>query len=269
MNNALKTIMLLFLLFGVWIIAVGVSYQNIGKPPLFDVPGGSSLAKFTFSIIPKGMRGILLINSYGLMGVLGVVGGAVVFVSVMALGSMRNQIKALTEYGQESPEEYTRTAEDMQEELRIGRMVNMFQGAITKDEATKLVDDVQPVLSEYLPLMTDAAIVDLARHILEDNILRYRRKGKGISPDQYQTLDKNIIELESEPFGFRYMPDLNSLTTDEMKSAVGKVYDRVQQSKMQKDFQGDAKDWVNVTLANAEDILSRDASKGKGLSISQ
>ncbi|MGI9298732.1 MAG: hypothetical protein ACR2QC_12665 [Gammaproteobacteria bacterium] len=143
-----------------------------------------------------------------------------------------------------------------EEKMRdINHLVTIRHSLMEPDVIALVVHTFRPDLEGYLPLFNEAGMEKLAQQVLDSVILRHRRLGKDITPDQFQVQDERIIECEREAFCHRYMPSKEKIDSDAARQSVGKVYDSYTRSEIQKRVAGEADDWMDVSLRNAVEVL--------------
>ena len=142
----------------------------------------------------------------------------------------------------------------------IGYLVQLAQGDLDSETALGTVQMFRPDLVKYLDMFEGKSTMQLALQIINSVILRHHRTKEDITADQFKVQDDRINECERATFARRYLPARNKITSDDMRAAVGKVYEVNEQAVIQKKFTGEAEDWADVSLRNAKEILTAKTS---------
>ena len=138
----------------------------------------------------------------------------------------------------------------------IKNLVTLNQGFINPEDCQRILKMFRSDLLEFVPKFNEDAVEQLSHRVLESIIMRERRQIKEITADQFKVQDRRLNEIERETFARRYMPLASKVTSPRMQEIVGRAYDLIGQSKLQKEFLGEAEDWVDVSLRNAKDVMS-------------
>ncbi|MGI9306535.1 MAG: hypothetical protein ACR2P5_04440 [Gammaproteobacteria bacterium] len=139
----------------------------------------------------------------------------------------------------------------------INHLVKLSQSGVGEEMSVKVVKMFRPELSPFLGSFTPDSLEKLAHQMIDYVVLRHHRGREGITADQFQAQDIRMTECERATFARRYLPPKAKVVSDEVREAVGKVYDLQGQSVMQKKFSGEADDWADISLRNAKDILAQ------------
>ena len=270
---------------GTWIAITGYAYTDLSSPNI-KVPLGRELAIFTkkqLLNIPSDTRESLKIKEHGLLYPLGGSGAIIIFIGfiVFTNGLFRKRKKveftaeesssrvsealfktpSTDEDKKESTifsidEFFLDDQEPIAEKLRdINYIVTISQSDIEDEVIPVVINSFRPELEPFIPIFNSGGLKALAHQILQVIILRHTRSKDSTTADQYKALDDRINECESKTFARRYMPSKEKITSDSIKLRVGKAYDLFEQSHIQKQTQGEASDWVDVSLRNATIVL--------------
>lgn len=294
MRNLLKLSLvstgLVLLVIGGYLVAVGLAYStSYGLTAKFEIPHSASVKNKALELTPQNLKRQLDYKTKGLLYSLGGGGGILALIGFIFIlngifrfnpdkhkYSRKNRSSLISDNvipaaaKPPAPSQTTSTAapvtiddsllnqeEDPFEALRdINNLVTLNQGFIEQENRERVLQMFRPDLLEFVPKFNENAVEQLAHRILESIIMRHRRQLKEITADQFNVQDKRLNEIERATFARRYMPSANKINSPRIREIVGRAYDLQGQSELQKEFLGEAEDWMDVSLRNAKDVMS-------------
>ena len=94
----------------------------------------------------------------------------------------------------------------------INKMVALFHSALSVEQCKRTLRVLHPGLMAYIDIMTESALLEIAKQVLDATIIRHKRQEKGITPDQFRLQNENLNRTEQETICRRYMPrDISQL----------------------------------------------------------
>ncbi|WOV90510.1 MAG: hypothetical protein R1F54_08200 [Candidatus Zeuxoniibacter abyssi] len=146
----------------------------------------------------------------------------------------------------------------------INKMVALFHSALSVEQCKRTLRVLHPGLMAYIDIMTESALLEIAKQVLDATIIRHKRQEKGITPDQFRLQNENLNRTEQETICRRYMPRDISQLPQEHWDKIGRVFIVTEQSQIQQDLLSDTADWRDISLKNAHTIMSEVATVSSG-----
>ena len=149
----------------------------------------------------------------------------------------------------------------------INKIIAMFHSALTDEECRRTVRVLHPGLLVYIDIMTESALLGIAKQVLSASIIRHKRQAKGITPDQFRLQNESLNRTELETICRRYMPRDVILLPQEHWDKIGRVFIVTEQSEIQQELLSDTADWRDISLKNAHVIMSEVAPSTSGSTL--
>ena len=261
------------LVVGTWLLAVGVAHQSsFLSTPLFTVP----LAEVVVEPIKKMplQNRIQVVGRHGLLPLLGGVGGAAALVGLLMLvlvgtraAKMRTEEKPmilppLREKAKDGKQMAKKDAAQMDNAAaaeedewdNVPSLTALSESPLTAEICHKLLAKFHPELHSFINLFDDEALFDFTRHFLACLILRHRQNEKDLTAEEFRQRERRLNEAQRETVVRRYMPKAAAGLA--AKEHIGRVFSLSRQHQIQQDGGGGADDWMDISMRNAQAVLS-------------
>ena len=146
----------------------------------------------------------------------------------------------------------------------INKMVALFHSALSVEQCKRTLRVLHPGLMAYIDIMTESALLEIAKQVLDATIIRHKRQEKGITPDQFRLQNENLNRTEQETICRRYMPRDISQLPQEHWDKIGRVFYRYRTIANTARSPQRYADWRDISLKNAHTIMSEVATVSSG-----
>ena len=139
----------------------------------------------------------------------------------------------------------------------MARLVAIEQGDLNRHIVTELLEDYYPDLIELVDRVIPedkSSLETIGRHIISIARNRLKLTDKSLSDNQFSIFQENVFSEEKKSFLQIYKPTSRGLSV-EQRAFIGKVCDKRAWESIQRQIRGERKDWYDLSLDNATELL--------------